>query len=141
MMHGPNQYAYSRGPSYHDILFVNICSWISDMELGWLVGVYCSDVAGAFDRVDRQRLCNKLRVSGFHPKVIAFLMSWSENRTSRVVLGGVHSLDEILANSVFQGTVLGPFLWNIYDADARFSVNAKGFAETVFLISTSCVGG
>ena len=138
MMHGPNQYAYSRGRSYHDTLLVNICSWISDMELGWLVGVYCSDVAGAFDRVDRQRLCNKLRVSGFHPKVIAFLMSWSENRTSRVVLGGAHSLDEILANSVFQGTVLGPFLWNIYYADARFSVNAKGFTETVFADDFNC---
>ena len=110
MMQGPNQYAYSRGRNYHDTLLVNVCIWISAMDLGWMVGVYCSDVAGTFDRVDRQRLCNKLRVSGLHPKVIAFLMSWSEDRVSRVVLGGAHSLDEISSNSVCQGTVPGPAL-------------------------------
>ena len=71
------------------------------MELGWLVGVYCSDVAGAFDRVDRQTLCDKLRVSGLHPEAISFLMSWFEDRDGRVVLGGAHLFDEILANSVF----------------------------------------
>ena len=57
-------------------------------------------------------------------------MSWFEDRVSRVVLGGAHSLDEILANSVFQGTVFGPPLWNIYYADARFSVDAKVFTES-----------
>ena len=65
-------------------------------------------------------------------------MSWSEDRVSRVVLGGAHSPDEILANSVFQGTVLGPPLWNIFYADARFSVNAKGFSETVFADDFNC---
>ena len=42
------------------------------MEQLYFVGVYYSDVAGAFDRVDRERLGPQLRVSEFHPKVTDF---------------------------------------------------------------------
>ena len=83
-------------------------------------------------------LCEKLRVSGVHPLVIAFLTSWSDDRQCRVVLGGVHSPDEPLANSVVQGTIYGPPLWKIVYADARLSVNARGFVETVFADDFNC---
>ena len=99
------------------------------MEQGYLVGVYCSDVAGAFDRVDLERLGQKLRVSGLHPKVMDFIMSCSEDRVSKVVLGGAHSPDEILANSVFQGTVLGPPLWNLFYADASSLLTRGGLRK------------
>ena len=74
----------------------------------------------------------KLRVSGLHPKVTDFLMSWSEDRLSKVVIGGAHSPNDILANSVFQEIVFGPPLRNLFYADARFAVNARGFTKTVF---------
>ena len=77
LLQGPNQYAYAKGRGYQDTLAVNVCNWILSMEQGHMVGLYCSDVSGAFDRVDRGRLCEKLRGSGFHPTVIAFLISWS----------------------------------------------------------------
>ena len=83
-------------------------------------------------------LCEKLRVSGFHPTVIAFLISWSEDRQCRVVLGGVQSPDETSANSVFQRTVYGPTLRNIFYADARCSIIARGFVETVFADDFNC---
>ena len=129
---GPHQYAYSKRKGYKDVLIVNVCSWISLLERGLLVGVYCSDVAGAFDRVSCDRLCAKLQASGLHPKVVSFLASWLEDRVSSVVVGGVCSEEVPLTNSVFQGTVLGPPLWNIHYADARFSVNRRGYIETVF---------
>ena len=50
---------------------------------------------------------------------MGFLAGWLADRTSQVVLGGVASSAEPLADSVFQGTVLGPPLWNVYFADAR----------------------
>ena len=110
------------------------------MGQGYLVGVYCSDVAGAFDRVDRERLGQKLRVSGLHPKVTDFLMSWSEDRVNTVVIGGAHSPKEILATSVFQGTVLGPPLWNLFYADARIAFNARGLRKR-YSQMTLIVGG
>ncbi len=137
-LYGPNQYAYAKGKGHKDTLTVNVCSWILAMEQGQMVGLYCSDVSGAFDRVERDRLCEKLRVSGLHPKVVAFLASWLEDRVSRVVLGGVHSPDEPLTNSVFQGTVLGSPLWNLFYSDARRAVTTRGFIDTVFADDFNC---
>ena len=129
---GPHQYAYGKGKGYKDVLTVNTCNWILLLELGFLIGVYCSDVAGAFDRVSFERLCAKLQRLGLHEDVLGFLTSWLEERTSQVVLGGSASETEPLANSVYQGTVLGPPLWNTFFADARLAVEKHGFTETVF---------
>ena len=137
-LYGPNQYAYAKGKGYKDTLIVNVCNWILLMEQGFLVGVYCSDVSGAFDRVERDRLCEKLRVSGLHPQVVAFLSSWLEDRVSKVVVGGAHSPEEPLTNSVYQGTVLGSPLWNLFYSDARRSVNDKGFEDSIFADDFNC---
>ena len=83
---------------------------------GFAVGLYCSDVSGAFEHVCRARLCEKLRVSVLVPEVISFLESWLEDRVACAVVAGAKSEDEVLANSVVQGTVLGPPLWNFFYA-------------------------
>ena len=135
---GPHQYAYTKGMGYKDTLAVNVCNWILLLELGFLVGVYCSDVSGAFDRVSRDRLLDKLVTLGLHEDVLGFLASWLEDRSSRVVLGGKFSAAEILANSVFQGTVLGPRLWNVFYADSRTPLVKSGFTETAFADDLNC---
>ena len=42
------------------------------------MGVYCSDVSGAFDRVSAERLGDKLLCKGFHPKLVKLIASWLE---------------------------------------------------------------
>ena len=137
-LYAPNQYAYGKGKGYKDTLAVNVCNWLLQMERGELVGLYCSDVSGAFDRVDKTRLWQKLRASGLHLRVVALLESWLEDRISRVVVAGKQSPDEPLTDSVFQGTVLGPPLWNLFYEDARHSVTWKGFFESVFADDFNC---
>ena len=61
---GPNQYAYSKGRGHKDVLAVNVCSWLLALEEGDMVGVYCSDVSGAFDGVSQVQLGDKLFDSG-----------------------------------------------------------------------------
>lgn len=39
---------------------------------------------------------------------------------------------------IFQGTVLGPILWNIFYADCSKPVRAKGFTETIFADDLNC---
>ena len=136
--YGPHQYAYAKGKGYKDVLAVNTCNWLLLLELGFAVGVYCSDVSGAFDRVSRERLCAKLDTLGLHPDVLGFLKSWLEDRLSQVVLGGAASLAELLADSVFQGTVLGPPLWNAFFGDSRQALAKGHFAETVFADDLNC---
>ena len=135
---GEHQYAYSQGKSHRDALAVNICSWLLLLKDGFAVGLYCSDVSVAFDRVCKERLGEKLRMSGLPANVVSFLASWLEDRVACVVVSGAKSDDEVLANSVFQGTVLGPPLWNYFYADARFSVRNQGFTETVFADDFNC---
>ncbi len=136
--YGPHQYAYSKGKGYKDVLAVNTCHWLLLLEQGYAVGVYCSDVGGAFDRVSCERLGLKLDNLGLHPDALGFLKSWLEDRLSQVVLGGATSPAEALIDSVYQGTVLGPPLWNTFFADAREALAKGHFAETVFADDLNC---
>ena len=135
---GENQYAYSAGKSHRDVLAINVCSWLLLMEGGQAAGLYCSDVSGAFDRVSCERLCAKLRASGLPDCAVSLLESWLEDRISIVVVAGAQSLETALRNSVFQGTVLGPPLWNVYYADAKDAVRKFNFTETVFADNFNC---
>ena len=60
------------------------------------------------------------------------LASWLRDRVARVVVGGKRSAEYMLRNLVFQGTVLGPGLWNIMYEDPRGPINACGFTEIVY---------
>ena len=111
---------------------MNVCNWLLLMEQGQAVGLFCSDVFGAFDRVDKDRLRAKLFTTGLHPKVVTLLSSWLADRMASVVVGGQASPLEPLTDSVFQGTVLGPQLWNLFYEDARHAVNCKEYKEHVF---------
>ena len=94
--------------------------------------LYCADVAGAFDRVSAERLRQKLRASGIHPKLLKLLFSWLEKRTAYVVVGGAKSRELSLYDMVYQGTVLGPALWNLFYADVRRACQKAGYKEVVF---------
>ena len=85
--------------------------------------MYCSDVSGAFDKVRSERLVTKLEHLGVRGKLLHFLSSWLENREAIVVADGACSRKAMLYNMVFQGTVLGPPLWNVYFSDARSAVS------------------
>ena len=51
--YGFNQYAYTKRRGDKDVVTVDVCSWLLLLEQGLAVGVFCSDVSGAFDRVSR----------------------------------------------------------------------------------------
>ena len=104
---GEHQYAYSVGNSHRDVLAVNVCSWLLLLEEGCAIGLYCNDVSGAFDRMDRERLCSKLHACGLPNLAVAFLESWLENREASVIVSGSKSANMPLTNSVYQGTLTG----------------------------------
>ena len=135
---GENQYAYTASRSHKDALAANVCSWLLQLELGYLVALFGSDVRGAFDRVRRTRMTQKLRSSGLHPKVVLFLESWIEDRKCVVIVGGQSSRERTLSNSVYQGTVLGPPLWNLFYRDATRATSPHGFEEVAFADDYNC---
>ena len=120
---GPSQFAYTLGRGARDALAFLALTWIKALGTGRKVAVYCSDVSGAFDRVRKERLIAKLEKKGVHPKIVAVLASWLQERLAQVVVGGTSSKSMILKNMVFQGTVNGPTLWNLFFEDARQAIN------------------
>jgi hypothetical protein len=129
---GPNQFAYIPERGARDAMAHMVLVWISAVAKGRKVAIYCSDVSGAFDRVCLDRLAKKLRAKKIHPILVAVMISWLRTRRAKVVVGGKASEDFKLENMVFQGTVWGPTLWNIFFEDARDAVNEMSFKEVVY---------
>ena len=130
--YGPNQFAYTGKRGCKDLLLLNLLDWLWNLHLGRKVALYCSDVKGAFDRVDSQRLLQKLRQKGLREELLEVMRSWLDERTAKVVVEGAYSETAVLDNSVYQGTVWGPPLWNVFFEDARVPVNKAGYTEAVF---------
>ena len=135
---GRNQYAYTPKRGYRDALAVLTFSWVWALGSGKRIGVYCSDVAGAFDRVSAERLISKLRSSGVHSNLLGVLSSWLDGRSAQVCVDGAKSTLFILKDQVFQGAVLGPPLWNIFCADAALCTDCLGFTTIVFADDLNC---
>ena len=110
---GPCQFAYTRGRGARDALAFLSLTWIIALGSGRKIAVYCSDVSGAFDRVSLERLVSKLE-KVLHPQLLAVMKSWLRARSAHVVVGGESSKVMALINMVFQGTVTGPILWNLF---------------------------
>ena len=60
------------------------------------------------------------------------IQSWLSDRTTFVCVDGILSKAFGLDNMVYQGTVLGPPLWNVYYADACKSLHDCRFTEAIF---------
>ena len=80
-----------------------------------LAAILMLDLSAAFDTVDHYRLIRKVRddfnITG---KVLSWLKSYLENRTSFVVLQGKHSVKNRVMFGVPQGSILGPLLFILY---------------------------
>jgi hypothetical protein len=73
-----------------------------------------SDISGAFDRVCKEILMAKLQGAGIGGTLLKFLDAYLAPRVGNVFVQGELSLVMIIDNRVFQGTVLGPSLWNSF---------------------------
>ena len=113
-------------------------TWLWALGVGKRVAIYCSDVSGAFDRVSSKILLAKLEAFGVHPDLLRLLRSWLADRSAQVCIDGCLSSKVTLRNMVFQGTVLGPPLWNIFFSDAQIAVREAGFEEEVFADDLNC---
>ena len=100
--------------------------------------IFLSDISGAFDRVATTLLLSKCQCAGVGNTVLNFLRGYLQPRHASVVVDGCCSDLFELADTVFQGTVLGPPLWNVYYSDASDAIRKHDFQETVFADDLNC---
>ena len=129
---GQTQFAYRKRHGARDAVLYNILSWIAGLNVGCKLGVYCSDVAGAFDRVDSEILLTKLNSFGLNVNLLSVIRSWPRNRTGFVIVNGKQSVPMGLFNMVFQGTVWGPSLWNAFFGDCVCAISRCGFEAVIY---------
>ena len=72
------------------------------------VGVFLSDIAGAFDRVDTTKLVAELKALGVCDAFVELIASYLAPRSAKVIVNGADSAEFVLENMIFQGAVLGP---------------------------------
>ena len=123
---GKNQWAFTPGLSSRDLVTALILSWILCICLGEKVAAYLSDIIGAFDRVFKDFLLAKLYAAGVGVQYLNFLDSYLQPRKGRVIVEGVASDVFEIADTVFQGTVLGPCLWNVFFSDVEIPASSTG---------------
>ena len=76
---------------------------------------------------------SKLKAWKVHSQIKAVIKSWLRQRTANIVVGGDYSDGMALLNMVFQGTVLGPMLTNMFFEHARRAINEMMFTEAVII--------
>ena len=91
-----------------------VMSWILGICSGKKIGAFLSDITGAFDRVFKLLLLAKLYAAGVGSTYLNFLDAYLAERQGKVVVQGASSESSVLDDQVFQGTKLGPPLWNVF---------------------------
>jgi len=129
---GQNQWAFTPGLSARDLVTALVMSWILGICTGNKIGGYLGDITSAFDRVFKDYLLAKLQAAGVGANYLNFLNAYLQPRRAKVIVEGEASDDFEIANTVFQGTVLGPLLWNVFFADIQVPASSTGGQESVF---------
>ena len=128
---GRNQFAYLCRKGARDALAYFVLTVIGGFARGVKFGILKADVSGAFDRVPTARFMAKLEALGVPQKFLNLIAAWLSARHAFIELGKQMSEFIILTNQVFQGTVLGPLLWNAFFADSIVALE-KNFFEGLY---------
>ena len=96
------------------------------------MAAYLSDISGAFDKVFVPYLLAKFHRYGVGTTLLNFLASYLSPRSGQVLVQGAYSDPYEISNTVFQGTVLGPPLWNTFFSDVALPARTNGGHEAMF---------
>ena len=139
---GDAQWAFRKRSSARDLITASVARWVLRICQGKKVGIYIADISGAFDKICRHLLLAKLEQLGVAVSFLDFLNSYLESRHGFVAVEGALSECMRLTDMVYQGTVLGPTLWNAFFADVSLYVPEDGQHVQIFAddlkIDASC---
>ena len=91
--------------------------WAQNCDEKKITGVLLWDLSAAFDCLDQEILCKKLKFYGFEELSINWFRSFLTGRKQRVKIGDMISVSLDLISGVPQGGILSPLIFVIYVSD------------------------
>ena len=96
-----------------DQLMLCTYKWLKAFCESKSMKVLYTDVTKAFDSVNHRIILQLLYQAGFNNKIVSWLKSFLDNRQQQVCIGNAISSPLNVLSGVPQGSVIGPFIFNI----------------------------
>ena len=97
--------------------------WKSAEDNKKVFGALLTDLSKAFDCLSHDLLITKLNAYGFGMEALKLIQNYLSNRKQRTKINTEYSSWEEILFGVPQGSILGPFLFNVFLCDLFLIMN------------------
>ena len=118
-----DQHGFMAARSTTTNLLTSINDWTKLLDAKYDVDAFYIDLSKAFDTVVHSKLLYRLSILGIGGNLLRLLESYLTNRTQQVRVNGYATSPSEVVSGIPQGTILGPFLFNVYINDIHLEIN------------------